>query len=370
MVDREGFYHHCGRVDDLFKVGGKWVSPSRGRARADRARRRVGVRGDRRRRRRGPDQAARVRRHERRLGRRPEARGRAQGVRQEVARAVQVPALDRVRRGAAARPRRQAAALQAAPAAPPPARRDRHRATIPDRADGAGRDRRSTCLGGSACSSRSGRVAPTAPTGTQRARGCASRARRCRRACARSIRRGSSTRSQLPDARATAVAGAAATPVDVWLARWATAPTRTARRCAAASSRVRRCDAVARRRHRRRSARVRASAPRATRGRQTREHRFDAAISAHREPRRDAGALGPVRAAIARLPRPRADDRCSCRDLERAAIAPHCSRHDPTRAAAAARCAPTPVGLVVERELRRSVPRTCSRRPMVRHGRR
>jgi len=28
MVDRAGFYHHCGRVDDLFKVGGKWVSPS------------------------------------------------------------------------------------------------------------------------------------------------------------------------------------------------------------------------------------------------------------------------------------------------------------------------------------------------------
>jgi benzoate-CoA ligase family protein len=28
MFDREGFYHHCGRVDDLFKVGGKWVSPS------------------------------------------------------------------------------------------------------------------------------------------------------------------------------------------------------------------------------------------------------------------------------------------------------------------------------------------------------
>ncbi len=28
MVDREGYYHHCGRVDDLFKVGGKWVSPS------------------------------------------------------------------------------------------------------------------------------------------------------------------------------------------------------------------------------------------------------------------------------------------------------------------------------------------------------
>jgi benzoate-CoA ligase family protein len=27
MVDKEGFYHHCGRVDDLFKVGGKWVSP-------------------------------------------------------------------------------------------------------------------------------------------------------------------------------------------------------------------------------------------------------------------------------------------------------------------------------------------------------
>ncbi|MBX3162351.1 MAG: benzoate-CoA ligase family protein [Deltaproteobacteria bacterium] len=28
MVDREGSYHHCGRVDDLFKVGGKWVSPA------------------------------------------------------------------------------------------------------------------------------------------------------------------------------------------------------------------------------------------------------------------------------------------------------------------------------------------------------
>jgi acyl-coenzyme A synthetase/AMP-(fatty) acid ligase len=28
LIDREGFYHHCGRVDDLFKVGGKWVSPT------------------------------------------------------------------------------------------------------------------------------------------------------------------------------------------------------------------------------------------------------------------------------------------------------------------------------------------------------
>jgi len=28
MVDRDGFYHHCGRVDDLFKVGGKWVLPA------------------------------------------------------------------------------------------------------------------------------------------------------------------------------------------------------------------------------------------------------------------------------------------------------------------------------------------------------
>ena len=27
MVDSDGNYHHCGRVDDLFKVGGKWVSP-------------------------------------------------------------------------------------------------------------------------------------------------------------------------------------------------------------------------------------------------------------------------------------------------------------------------------------------------------
>jgi len=28
MVDDDGFYIHCGRVDDLFKVGGKWVSPT------------------------------------------------------------------------------------------------------------------------------------------------------------------------------------------------------------------------------------------------------------------------------------------------------------------------------------------------------
>ncbi|MCA9679228.1 MAG: benzoate-CoA ligase family protein, partial [Myxococcales bacterium] len=27
LVDRDGMFHHCGRVDDLFKVGGKWVSP-------------------------------------------------------------------------------------------------------------------------------------------------------------------------------------------------------------------------------------------------------------------------------------------------------------------------------------------------------
>ncbi|MCG8417886.1 MAG: benzoate-CoA ligase family protein [Proteobacteria bacterium] len=27
MMDEHGYYYHCGRVDDLFKVGGKWVSP-------------------------------------------------------------------------------------------------------------------------------------------------------------------------------------------------------------------------------------------------------------------------------------------------------------------------------------------------------
>ena len=27
LRDPSGYYHHCGRVDDLFKVGGKWVSP-------------------------------------------------------------------------------------------------------------------------------------------------------------------------------------------------------------------------------------------------------------------------------------------------------------------------------------------------------
>jgi benzoate-CoA ligase len=28
MADEDGFFYHCGRTDDLFKVGGKWVSPS------------------------------------------------------------------------------------------------------------------------------------------------------------------------------------------------------------------------------------------------------------------------------------------------------------------------------------------------------
>jgi benzoate-CoA ligase len=28
LVDRDGNYYHCGRGDDLFKVGGKWVSPA------------------------------------------------------------------------------------------------------------------------------------------------------------------------------------------------------------------------------------------------------------------------------------------------------------------------------------------------------
>ncbi|HVV81544.1 MAG TPA: AMP-binding protein [Kofleriaceae bacterium] len=28
LVDERGTFHHCGRVDDLFKVGGKWVSPA------------------------------------------------------------------------------------------------------------------------------------------------------------------------------------------------------------------------------------------------------------------------------------------------------------------------------------------------------
>jgi benzoate-CoA ligase family protein len=28
LVDRDGNYYHCGRADDLFKVGGKWVSPT------------------------------------------------------------------------------------------------------------------------------------------------------------------------------------------------------------------------------------------------------------------------------------------------------------------------------------------------------
>jgi benzoate-CoA ligase family protein len=27
LIDERGDFHHCGRIDDLFKVGGKWVSP-------------------------------------------------------------------------------------------------------------------------------------------------------------------------------------------------------------------------------------------------------------------------------------------------------------------------------------------------------
>ena len=136
MVDREGFYHHCGRVDDLFKVGGKWVSPSE----VERALTaheavwecavigadddeglikplafvvtNVGQEG-------GPKLEAELKEYVK-----------------NVARAVQVPALDRVRRRAAARPRRQAAALQAAPARAAPPRRDRHRPRLLSRADG------------------------------------------------------------------------------------------------------------------------------------------------------------------------------------------------------------------------------------------
>src|SRR5262249_52554960 len=28
LIDADGYYFHCGRADDLFKVGGKWVSPA------------------------------------------------------------------------------------------------------------------------------------------------------------------------------------------------------------------------------------------------------------------------------------------------------------------------------------------------------
>jgi acyl-coenzyme A synthetase/AMP-(fatty) acid ligase len=115
MVDRAGFYHHCGRVDDLFKVGGKWVSPTEVE-RALVAHEAVW-------------EAAVIGADQRRPRGRAQARGRAQGLRQARARAVQVSALDRVRRCAAARPRRQAPALQAAPRAWQTApRRDRHAA--------------------------------------------------------------------------------------------------------------------------------------------------------------------------------------------------------------------------------------------------
>ena len=28
LVDGRGVFHHCGRTDDLFKVGGRWVKPA------------------------------------------------------------------------------------------------------------------------------------------------------------------------------------------------------------------------------------------------------------------------------------------------------------------------------------------------------
>ncbi len=43
LIDRSGEYFHCGRVDDLFKVGGKWGITSRARACLTRTRGGVGV---------------------------------------------------------------------------------------------------------------------------------------------------------------------------------------------------------------------------------------------------------------------------------------------------------------------------------------
>ncbi len=116
MIDREGFYHHCGRVDDLFQVGGKCGLARRGRARVmlrhDAA---VGSRGDRRVGGRRADRcAARIRRDERRRRSRSQARGRATRVRQGDARAGMG-----IRAGSSSStwppggPRRQAAAREA-----------------------------------------------------------------------------------------------------------------------------------------------------------------------------------------------------------------------------------------------------------------
>ena len=185
MVDRDGFYHHCGRVDDLFKVGGKWVSPSE----VERALTahegvwecavigadddeglikplafvvtNVGWEGG------------------------PKLEARAQGVRQEVARAVQVPALDRVRRVAAARPGRQAAALQAAPRAPSSPRRDRHRPRL-----------LTAPMAASDLLVALGLVEPGADTLRRVLARWRWREPRCRSACARSIPRGSRPGSQ------------------------------------------------------------------------------------------------------------------------------------------------------------------------------
>jgi hypothetical protein len=129
LVDGRGVYHHCGRTDDLFKVGGKWVAPGeveRALVSHDAVWEAAVIGVD--------DEDGLLKPlafvvvnvgH----ARRRRARGRAARVRQGDAGAVQVPAVDRVRRRAAARAGRATPALQAARAAPAAPGRDRHGVT-------------------------------------------------------------------------------------------------------------------------------------------------------------------------------------------------------------------------------------------------
>ena len=120
--DEDGHFVYCGRVDDMLKVGGIWVSPSEVESALvahDHVLEAavIGVEDEQR-----PRQTESVRRAQARRATAAGARRRAEGAREEPAGAVQIPALDRVRRRAAEDRHRQDS----------PARPARARTTLTD----------------------------------------------------------------------------------------------------------------------------------------------------------------------------------------------------------------------------------------------
>ena len=113
VVDEEGYYHYCGRTDDMLKVSGQWVSPFEvesallGHESVLEAA--VVAAEDEQ----GTGQAEGVHRAACRGRGGPGTCRRAPGIRQGPARAVQVPALDRVRRRPPEDRHRKDPALQA-----------------------------------------------------------------------------------------------------------------------------------------------------------------------------------------------------------------------------------------------------------------